>query len=161
MSKRTQKALEKLDQLLNMRGNFRSYRDLLSDLDPPAVPFMGLVLSDFTFIEEGNASTVDGMINFAQRKLIWTNCLELVTKFQNASENKVPQHWAAERLIAKTPQWTDELAFERSCAIEPDGESVRRDEVSSISILTAKTTERSTSTENNERSEDLALSSSK
>jgi hypothetical protein len=161
LSKRTQKALEKLDQLLNMRGNFRSYRDLLADLDPPAIPFMGLILSDYTFIVEGNASAVDGMINFSQRKLMWTNCLELLMKFQNGSEADAPQHWAAERLIAKTPQWTDELAFERSCAIEPDGESVRRDDVSSISILAAKTTERSTSTENNERSEDLALSSSK
>jgi hypothetical protein len=40
LSKRTQKALEKLDHLLNMRGNFRSYRELLLDLDPPAIPFM-------------------------------------------------------------------------------------------------------------------------
>jgi hypothetical protein len=117
------------------------------------------VLSDYTFIVDGNVNSVDGMINFAQRKLMWTNCLELLVKFQNASETDVPQHWAAERLIAKTPQWTDELAFERSCAIEPDGESVRRDEATSISILAAKTTERSTSTENNERSEDLVASS--
>ncbi len=46
--------LENLDMLMNSEGNFRYYRTLLDKAKPPVVPYMGLLLTDLTFMDDAN-----------------------------------------------------------------------------------------------------------
>jgi CRP-like cAMP-binding protein len=52
--KETIAKLEELDQLMNTEGNFRHYRMLLDKSKPPVVPYMGLLLTDLTFMDDAN-----------------------------------------------------------------------------------------------------------
>lgn len=42
---------EQLTALMDSKGNFKVYREELHTKDPPCVPFLGLYLTDLTFIE--------------------------------------------------------------------------------------------------------------
>ena len=43
-----------LKQIMNMSLNYRQYRDTLRKIKPPAVPYLGVLLQDLTFIDDGN-----------------------------------------------------------------------------------------------------------
>lgn len=48
---------ELYNQLLNeisSRDNYKNYRDGLHSISPPCVPYLGVYLTDLTFIEDGN-----------------------------------------------------------------------------------------------------------
>lgn len=67
---RTHTILEALNQMINSSKNFAVYRELLHLVDPPCVPFLGVSLTDLTFIEDGNANMLKDstdMINFSKR----------------------------------------------------------------------------------------------
>ncbi len=50
--------------------NYKRYRQRLVESDPPAVPFLGLLLSDLTFLEEGNPDLLDDKINWMKRRTL-------------------------------------------------------------------------------------------
>lgn len=50
-------------------GNFKDYRDTLKNAVPPVVPYLGLYLTDLTFLNDGNPDFLDEnkkMINFSK-----------------------------------------------------------------------------------------------
>lgn len=47
-------AAEDLNKLMNSSKNFSQYREALHQEQPPCVPFLGVYLTDLTFIEDGN-----------------------------------------------------------------------------------------------------------
>jgi len=62
---------ESLAELMNSEGNFATYREALKKSKPPAVPYLGLTLTDLVFITEGNPDTLqDGrFINWWKLKV--------------------------------------------------------------------------------------------
>ncbi|CAF1335181.1 unnamed protein product, partial [Didymodactylos carnosus] len=52
ISKQNKQVINKLQNLVHSDGKFKNLRDTLSRVDPPAVPYLGLYLSDLSFIEE-------------------------------------------------------------------------------------------------------------
>ncbi len=59
-------AQAELEKAMNSGGSFKSYRDHVATLAPPAIPYVGLLLTDLTFIDT-NANTVDGLVNWTKR----------------------------------------------------------------------------------------------
>ncbi|KNC54481.1 uncharacterized protein AMSG_10478 [Thecamonas trahens ATCC 50062] len=56
---------EALDKLLSVEFNSKRYKEALRSCNPPCIPYLGLFLSQLTFIEEGNDPfNPDGTINF-------------------------------------------------------------------------------------------------
>ena len=54
--------------LIDSSGSFRMYRQVLADTQPPCIPYIGLILSDLTFIHVGNPDFLpNGAVNFAKR----------------------------------------------------------------------------------------------
>lgn len=55
-------------------GRFRNLRDALHRTDPPCIPYLGMYLSDLTFIEEGTPNFTDnGLLNFAKMRMVSYN----------------------------------------------------------------------------------------
>lgn len=67
----TRQTLEKLQVLVSSDGRFRSLRDALHRCDPPCIPYLGMYLTDLSFIEEGTPNfTEDGLLNFSKMRMV-------------------------------------------------------------------------------------------
>ncbi len=67
----TKQTIEKLQSLVSSDGRFRNLRDALHRTDPPCIPYLGMYLSDLTFIEEGTPNFTDnGLLNFAKMRMV-------------------------------------------------------------------------------------------
>ncbi|CAO1634614.1 unnamed protein product [Parajaminaea phylloscopi] len=63
--------LENLNRIMQSSKNFSDYREMIHQLQPPCVPFLGVYLTDLTFIEDGNTDRLksdDRLINFGKRQ---------------------------------------------------------------------------------------------
>lgn len=68
----TKQTIEKLQALVSSDGRFRNLRDALHRTDPPCIPYLGMYLSDLTFIEEGTPNFTDNrLLNFAKMRMVW------------------------------------------------------------------------------------------
>ena len=52
-------------------GRFRNMREALHRCDPPCIPYLGMYLTDLSFIEEGTPNfTDDGLLNFSKMRMV-------------------------------------------------------------------------------------------
>jgi son of sevenless-like protein len=80
--------LEEMKQLMQPAQNFSSYRTELRSASPPCVPFLGLYLTDLTFIEDGNSNNIKAMphmINVDKR-------IKVAEKIRELMQYQVPQN---------------------------------------------------------------------
>ncbi|KAG8278165.1 Ras protein-specific guanine nucleotide-releasing factor [Homalodisca vitripennis] len=71
VSKTTKQTIEKLQNIVSSDGRFRNLRDALHRCDPPSIPYLGMYLTDLSFIEEGTPNfTDDGLLNFSKMRMI-------------------------------------------------------------------------------------------
>ncbi|XP_076681814.1 ras-specific guanine nucleotide-releasing factor 2 isoform X2 [Andrena cerasifolii] len=71
VSKTTKLTIERLQKIVSSDGRSRNLRDALHRCDPPSIPYLGLYLSDLSFIEEGTSTmTEDGLLNFSKMRMI-------------------------------------------------------------------------------------------
>ena len=69
-------------KLMDSASSFKAYRQALSEAKPPCIPYLGLILTDITFIHLGNPQDLpDGKVNFVKR---WQqyNILDSVRRFK-------------------------------------------------------------------------------
>jgi flagellar hook-basal body complex protein FliE len=86
---KTRAKLDNMNQLMNSTRNFNDYRDMLSSICPPAVPFFGVYLTDLTFTEDGNPDHLQNdsrIINFAKRMKA-ASTIESIRQFQQMPYN--------------------------------------------------------------------------
>ncbi|ORX36539.1 ras GEF, partial [Piromyces finnis] len=58
--------LDSLNKTMDRNKNFSTYREQLHSVNPPCVPFLGVYLTDLTFIDDGNSNNLknaDGEVN--------------------------------------------------------------------------------------------------
>jgi len=80
VSESSKRSLEELNSLMDAMNNYKNYRSELSTLTESwsgvgkslIIPFLGIFLRDITFIDDGNANMVGGLINFNKIELIGT-----------------------------------------------------------------------------------------
>ncbi|CDQ65970.1 unnamed protein product [Oncorhynchus mykiss] len=67
--------------LIDSSSSFRAYRAALADVEPPCIPYLGLILQDLTFVHLGNPDLINGKVNFSKR---WQqfNILDSMRRFQ-------------------------------------------------------------------------------
>ncbi len=55
---------------MNTQGSYRQYRRMLEDSSTPIVPYLGVHLTDLTFLADGNVDTLpNGHVHFHKRRM--------------------------------------------------------------------------------------------
>ncbi|GAM22694.1 hypothetical protein SAMD00019534_058690 [Acytostelium subglobosum LB1] len=118
MPKHIQVTLADLQGQLSSAQAYKTYRDILAKSNPPCLPYLGVCLTDLTFIEEGNPDLIKGFINFSKRKLIY-NAIFTVQSFQNTRYNLHPVYQISKLLRVLKPRIDEEDLYRRSLKFEP------------------------------------------
>ncbi|KAF4098934.1 hypothetical protein G5714_020964 [Onychostoma macrolepis] len=125
--KQTSEGLEEYCTLIDSSSSFRAYRAALAEVEPPCIPYLGLILQDLTFVHLGNPDFIDGKVNFSKR---WQqfNILDSMRRFQQI-------HYELKRnedIVSFFNDFSDHLAeealWELSLKIKPRNISRRRTE---------------------------------
>jgi len=114
---------EDLLQLINAKGNYASYRRVLHAINPPVVPFLGVYLTDLTFIEDGNSDALSDkrLINFDKRRKL-SKSIEEIKMYQQAAysfTDVVP----IQNFLCAVRGLDERLLYKRSLEVEPREES--------------------------------------
>eukprot|EP01105_Mastigella_eilhardi_P008560 TRINITY_DN2073_c0_g1_i1.p1 TRINITY_DN2073_c0_g1~~TRINITY_DN2073_c0_g1_i1.p1 ORF type:complete len:1041 (-),score=266.92 TRINITY_DN2073_c0_g1_i1:832-3954(-) len=130
-----QQLYQSLDQLTSSAKNYSVMRQRIHTILPPCVPYLGVYLTDLTFIEEGNftlvdASSVANRSVTASRYVNFDKCRQLarvileVKQYQEAVYNITAhpalQEWL--RQIGTTEDTAQDTCFALSTANEPKSE---------------------------------------
>lgn len=114
--------LENLNRIMQSSKNFSDYRDMIHKLNPPCVPFLGVYLTDLTFIEDGNPNRLradERLVNFGKRQKTAEVIREILI-YQSTPYNLTPvasiQKYIEENL--KEARSDTEL-YQQSLALEP------------------------------------------
>jgi len=77
------KSFEEMMDLMSPDANFTKLRkELRHNIAPPCIPYLGMYLTDLTFIEEGNPDLIGELFNFDKRRRIATVIKE-IQQYQN------------------------------------------------------------------------------
>jgi len=98
-------------------NNYRDYRRYLRQATPPCIPYLGVFLSDLTFIEEGNPDTLSGQINYSKRQMMYKVIAE-IQQYQKSGYNLQRVSQIA-NLFRKVPKQSEEELFALSLEYEP------------------------------------------
>ncbi|KAF8229694.1 ras GEF [Tricholoma matsutake] len=87
--------LESLRRLADHSRNYHEYRSKLRNTAPPAVPFLGLYLTDVTFCREGNPSHRTSPMNPSKKLLNFNKYHKLARIVQDMQRFQVPYNLKA------------------------------------------------------------------
>jgi RasGEF domain/RasGEF N-terminal motif len=121
LPKATLDVFARIEALMSHQGNFCDYREKLHSIKPPCVPYIGVYLTDLTFIEDGYPDfTHNGeLINFKKR-LKLASVIEELQQYQKddytvtITEVSAIQHWIG--FLEGVP---DDQAYQHSMKVEP------------------------------------------
>lgn len=101
--------------------NFGEYREKLRLANPPCIPFLGVYLTDLTFIEDGIASIVktSNLINFAKRSKT-AEVIRDIQQYQNVPYSLIPSLELQDYIVNNMKEAGDvHEMYDRSLQIEP------------------------------------------
>ncbi|KAK2838238.1 hypothetical protein Q5P01_015450 [Channa striata] len=107
----TAEALEEFSSLIDSSSSFRAYRAALAEVEPPCIPYLGLILQDLTFVHLGNPDTLTTLqgskVNFSKR---WQqfNILDTLRSYQQLPYSLQPN----DDIISFFNDFSDHLAEE-------------------------------------------------
>lgn len=70
ISSQHRKTYEEVKKITDRSMSYSSLRQFIKKLNPPCIPYLGMYLTDLTFIEEGNKDFLNNLINWNKRHLI-------------------------------------------------------------------------------------------
>lgn len=121
VSPKTMTSLNVMRQLMASTKNFGEYRERLRRANPPCIPFLGVYLTDLTFIEDGIASIVknSNLINFAKRTKT-AEVIRDIQQYQNVPYSLNPVPDLQEYILSNMREAGDvHEMYDKSLQIEP------------------------------------------
>uniref|UniRef100_A0A0A9WMY2 Ras-specific guanine nucleotide-releasing factor 1 n=3 Tax=Lygus hesperus TaxID=30085 RepID=A0A0A9WMY2_LYGHE len=119
VSKTTKQTIEKLQTIVSSDGRFRNLRDALHRCDPPCIPYLGMYLTDLSFIEEGTPNfTEDGLLNFSKMRMI-AHVIREIRHFQQTPYKIELIGKATDYLLDPSLLLDDDELYQMSLEIEP------------------------------------------
>eukprot|EP01097_Dermamoeba_algensis_P010637 TRINITY_DN7938_c0_g1_i1.p1 TRINITY_DN7938_c0_g1~~TRINITY_DN7938_c0_g1_i1.p1 ORF type:complete len:149 (+),score=34.21 TRINITY_DN7938_c0_g1_i1:91-537(+) len=120
-------SLISVEKMMNSEGNYRSYRKTLKAAKVPVIPYLGVYLTDLTFIDDGNPDKVNNLINFKKRELTH-RLLQEIQLYQQTGFDFPPIE-PLNTFLAECPtSMTEAELYDLSLILEP-----RNSEISQIS----------------------------
>ncbi|KAH0586264.1 Cell division control protein 25 [Termitomyces sp. J132] len=110
ISQKHKSQLDSLRRLADHSRNYHEYRSKLRNTAPPAVPFLGLYLTDLTFCREGNPSHRASPVNPSKKLLNFNKYHKLARIVQDMQRFQVPYNLKA---IPEVQEYLN-VAFENS-----------------------------------------------
>ncbi|EFA85873.1 Ras guanine nucleotide exchange factor [Heterostelium album PN500] len=98
--------------LMAQKNNFKDYRAALHSVHPPCIPYLGVYLTDLTFIEDGTKNTLnncDDIINFEKRRRISVVIREIKQYQQTPYHFRVED--ATSRYVKNIPGLTEKALY--------------------------------------------------
>ena len=102
---------------MNPAASWKAYRSNFKKASPPAMPYVGVYLSDLTFIGDGNPDRVDGLINFQKRELEYRIIAD-VKAYQQTKYNftKLEPIYT---FLSQLPYFEEKVLYDLSLKYEP------------------------------------------
>eukprot|EP01126_Amoeba_proteus_P058114 TRINITY_DN7461_c0_g1_i3.p1 TRINITY_DN7461_c0_g1~~TRINITY_DN7461_c0_g1_i3.p1 ORF type:complete len:313 (-),score=49.50 TRINITY_DN7461_c0_g1_i3:249-1187(-) len=119
LSRKYKSCYTKLDNLMHPDSSYRAYRSCLRKCLPPALPYLGVYLTDIIFIEEGNPDRKKGLINFSKRRLLY-KVIEEIQQKQAVCYNFSTQSQIL-TYLEELPHEGDDQLYRLSLQREPRG----------------------------------------
>ncbi|ESP05610.1 hypothetical protein LOTGIDRAFT_181403 [Lottia gigantea] len=111
--------IEKLQTLVSSEGRFKNMRDALHRCDPPCIPYLGMYLTDLSFIEEGTPNFTDeGLVNFSKMRMI-AHVIREIRLFQQTSYRIEHHPRVTSYLLDPSRLLDEEQTYKHSLEIEP------------------------------------------
>eukprot|EP01113_Clastostelium_recurvatum_P023851 TRINITY_DN2845_c0_g1_i3.p1 TRINITY_DN2845_c0_g1~~TRINITY_DN2845_c0_g1_i3.p1 ORF type:complete len:831 (+),score=173.86 TRINITY_DN2845_c0_g1_i3:194-2494(+) len=114
--------IQKYNDLFSSDKGYRNYRAHVHRVNPPLVPYLGVYLTDLTFMEDGNPNIVNNLINFKKREMIYNVIME-IQQYQNQAFTFAPQQSLIQYLsdlpIVDDTKAMDTELYNMSLAREP------------------------------------------
>jgi len=118
LSEKYTKIWHELEKICDPSRNMKTYRDILANTKPPIVPFLPIYLKDLTFMNDGNESKVNGMINFDKLRMMAKRVKD-ISKLVNFSYSNIQSDTTLQNYISH-PMVKDLKDLKNaSLAIEP------------------------------------------
>uniref|UniRef100_A0A8C2QC74 RAS protein-specific guanine nucleotide-releasing factor 2 n=1 Tax=Cricetulus griseus TaxID=10029 RepID=A0A8C2QC74_CRIGR len=119
VSKQTKALMDKLQKTVSSEGRFKNLRETLKNCNPPAVPYLGMYLTDLAFIEEGTPNfTEEGLVNFSKMRMI-SHIIREIRQFQQTAYRIDQQPKVIQYLLDKALIIDEDTLYELSLKIEP------------------------------------------
>ncbi|XP_029412069.1 ras-specific guanine nucleotide-releasing factor 2 isoform X5 [Nannospalax galili] len=119
VSKQTKALMDKLQKTVSSEGRFKNLRENLKNCNPPAVPYLGMYLTDLAFIEEGTPNfTEEGLVNFSKMRMI-SHIIREIRQFQQTFYRINHQSKVTQYLLDKALIIDEDTLYELLLKIEP------------------------------------------
>ncbi|XP_066129783.1 ras-specific guanine nucleotide-releasing factor 2 isoform X1 [Saccopteryx bilineata] len=119
VSKQTKALMDKLQKTVSSEGRFKNLREALKNCNPPAVPYLGMYLTDLAFIEEGTPNfTEEGLVNFSKMRMI-SHIVREIRQFQQTAYRIDHQPKVTQYLLDKALIIDEDTLYDLSLKIEP------------------------------------------
>jgi hypothetical protein len=117
--KKERAVLTLLMEKMSSKSSYKEYRLLLKRVSPPKIPYLGVYLTDLTFIEDGNPNNIGHLINFHKRRLVH-RVLQDIEQYQDTAFNIPPDPRLA-FILGKLSFVDDNELYNLSLLREPRG----------------------------------------
>ncbi|KAG2461027.1 RPGFL factor, partial [Polypterus senegalus] len=117
------KQFQQFESIVDPSRNHKAYRDLLSSLRPPAIPFTPLLLKDLTFLHESSKTFHDGLVNFEKMHKV-AEMVRTIRRYRSVQPNldseSSPSHLQTKAYVRQLQVIDNQnLLFTMSCKLEP------------------------------------------
>ena len=119
MSSKTKKILSQVEETLDMKSGYKNLRNHIRD-NPHGIPYLGLTLTDLTFIHDGNAKMLENnMINLWMVKLQYVIVRGLIETKRDGFERDEEVIEIVKRVMSENDKMTEDERFRQSLLLEP------------------------------------------
>lgn len=108
---------KKLEKTMDPEGSFANYRKQIAAAGAPSLPYLGVHLTDYVFIEDGNPGTINNMINWKKRDLLIETIMKL-QQYQTTSYN-IEVVEPIYTFLREFPFLDDAVMYDISTTLEP------------------------------------------